>query len=120
MSDEHEDRPSADSVTPPPVDTSRRRFLGGAAVLGVGATLGACGDTRDAPGKPVARPLTPQERPPAAALPLLVPLERLLHVADRLQIRLVGHRTGERLVNQRRRALHARLDEVVRHFQPLP
>lgn len=61
MSDEHEDRPSADSVTPPPVDTSRRRFLGGAAVLGVGATLGACGDTRDAPGKPVARPLTPQE-----------------------------------------------------------
>ncbi|WP_411390345.1 acid phosphatase [Pseudomonas sp. MPB23] len=61
MSDEHEDRPSADSVTPPPVDTSRRRFLGGAAVLGVGATLGACGDTRDAPGKPQARPLTPQE-----------------------------------------------------------
>ena len=61
MSDEHEDRPSADSVTPPPVDTSRRRFLGGAAVLGMGATLGACGDTRDAPGKPVARPLTPQE-----------------------------------------------------------
>ena len=54
MSDEHEDRPSADSVTPPPVDTSRRRFLGGAAVLGVGATLGACGDTRDAPGKPQA------------------------------------------------------------------
>ncbi|WP_438866333.1 acid phosphatase [Pseudomonas sp. L1(2025)] len=61
MSDEHEDRPSPDSVTQPPVDTSRRRFLGGAAVLGVGATLSACGSTNDAPGKPEARPLTPQE-----------------------------------------------------------
>ncbi len=61
MSDEHEDRPSADSVTPAPVDTSRRRFLGGAAVLGVGATLSACGNASDTPGKPVARPLTPQE-----------------------------------------------------------
>ncbi len=61
MSDEHEDRPSPDSVAQPPVDTSRRRFLGGAAVLGVGATLSACGNTSEAPGKPVARPLTPQE-----------------------------------------------------------
>ncbi|MFB3302639.1 acid phosphatase [Pseudomonas sp. AMR01] len=61
MSDEHEDRPSADSVSPPPVDSSRRRFLGGAAVLGVGATLSACGNTSEAPGKPVVRPLTPQE-----------------------------------------------------------
>nr|WP_314533405.1 acid phosphatase [uncultured Pseudomonas sp.] len=61
MSDEHEDRPAPDSAAQPPVDTSRRRFLGGAAVLGVGATLSACGNTGEAPGKPVPRPLTPQE-----------------------------------------------------------
>ncbi|AZE52862.1 Acid phosphatase [Pseudomonas synxantha] len=61
MSDEHEDRPSPDSATPPPVDTSRRRFLGGAAVLGVGATLSACGNTSETPSTPVPRPLTPQE-----------------------------------------------------------
>ncbi|WP_426127981.1 acid phosphatase [Pseudomonas sp. DWP1b1] len=61
MSDEHEDRPAPDSAAQPPVDTSRRRFLGGAAVLGVGATLSACGNTNEAPGKPVARPLTSQE-----------------------------------------------------------
>ncbi|AVE06991.1 acid phosphatase [Pseudomonas palleroniana] len=61
MSDEHEDRPSPDSVAQPPVDTSRRRFLGGAAVLGVGATLSACGNANQTPGKPVERPLTPQE-----------------------------------------------------------
>ncbi|MDF3201306.1 acid phosphatase [Pseudomonas sp. 1912-s] len=61
MSDEHEDRPSHDIEAKPPVDTSRRRFLGGAAVLGVGATLSACGNTSEAPGKPVERPLTPQE-----------------------------------------------------------
>jgi acid phosphatase len=61
MSDEHEDHPSPDSVAQPPVDTSRRRFLGGAAVLGVGATLSACGNTGEAPGTPVAKPLTPQE-----------------------------------------------------------
>ncbi|MFQ6592603.1 MULTISPECIES: acid phosphatase [Pseudomonas] len=61
MSDEHEERPSADSVAQPPVNTSRRRFLGGAAVLGVGATLSACGNANQTPGKPVERPLTPQE-----------------------------------------------------------
>ncbi|MCF5236455.1 acid phosphatase [Pseudomonas sp. PA-5-4G] len=61
MSDEHEDRPSPDSVTQPAVDTSRRRFLGGAAVLGVGATLSACGNTSEPAGKPEVRPLTPQE-----------------------------------------------------------
>ncbi|SAM35018.1 MULTISPECIES: acid phosphatase [unclassified Pseudomonas] len=61
MSDDHEDRPSPDSVAQPPVDTGRRRFLGGAAVLGVGATLSACGNSSETPGKPVARPLTPQE-----------------------------------------------------------
>lgn len=61
MSDDHKDHPTPDSVAQPPVDTSRRRFLGGAAVLGVGATLSGCGNTSEAPGKPVARPLTPQE-----------------------------------------------------------
>ncbi|TFY95020.1 acid phosphatase [Pseudomonas nabeulensis] len=61
MTDEHEDRPTPDAAALTPVDTSRRRFLGGAAVLGVGATLSACGNTSEAPGKPVARPLTPQE-----------------------------------------------------------
>ena len=61
MSDEHEDRPASDSIDQPPVDTSRRRFLGGAAVLGVGVTLSGCGNSSEAPGKPLARPLTPQE-----------------------------------------------------------
>jgi len=61
MSDEHEDRPSTDSVTQPPVDTSRRRFLGGAAVLGVGATLSGCGHTGEGPNPPQTRPLSPQE-----------------------------------------------------------
>ncbi|RQO45160.1 acid phosphatase [Pseudomonas sp. KBW05] len=62
MTDEHKDRPSSDSAAQPPVDSSRRRFLGGAAVLGVGATLSACGNTNEAPGsKPVARPLTALE-----------------------------------------------------------
>ena len=60
MTDEHEDRPSPDSITQAPVGTSRRRFLGGAAVLGAGATLSACGNTRETPVKPVAKPLTPQ------------------------------------------------------------
>ena len=61
MSDEHEDLPSSDSAIQPTVDTSRRRFLGGAAVLGVGATVSACGNTSEAPSPPVTRPLTPQE-----------------------------------------------------------
>ncbi len=61
MSDEHNDHPTHDSAPKTPVDTSRRRFLGGAAVLGVGATLNACGNTSEAPSPPVTRPLTPQE-----------------------------------------------------------
>ena len=61
MSDEHNDHPAHDCAPKTPVDTSRRRFLGGAAVLGVGATLSACGNTSEAPNSPVARPLTPQE-----------------------------------------------------------
>ncbi|QOY72297.1 acid phosphatase [Pseudomonas sp. OST1909] len=61
MSDEHNDRPAPDCAPKTPVDTSRRRFLGGAAVLGVGATLSACGHTSEAPSTPIARPHTPQE-----------------------------------------------------------
>ena len=61
MSDEHNDHPAHDCAPKTPVDTSRRRFLGGAAVLGVGATLSACGNTSEAPTPPVPRPLTPQE-----------------------------------------------------------
>ncbi|MCF5684677.1 acid phosphatase [Pseudomonas sp. PA-1-3F] len=61
MSDEHNDHPAHDCAPKTPVDTSRRRFLGGAAVLGVGATLSACGNTSEAPNPPVARPLTPQK-----------------------------------------------------------
>ncbi|MDI2145841.1 MULTISPECIES: acid phosphatase [unclassified Pseudomonas] len=44
-----------------PTDTSRRRFLGGVAVLSVGATLAGCGNAGDQPGKPEERPLTPAE-----------------------------------------------------------
>lgn len=61
MSDEHNDHPAHDCAPKTPVDTSRRRFLGGAAVLGVGATLSACGNTSEAPSPPVTRPLTPLE-----------------------------------------------------------
>lgn len=53
------DLPSSESDNP--TDTSRRRFLGGVAVLGVGATLSACGNPGDSSGKPVERPLTPAE-----------------------------------------------------------
>ena len=49
MSDEHNDHPAHDCAPKTRVDTSRRRFLGGAAVLGVGATLSACGNTSEAP-----------------------------------------------------------------------
>ncbi|AZE51150.1 Acid phosphatase [Pseudomonas chlororaphis] len=61
MSDEHWKDPEHSQATEPPTDTSRRRFLGGVAVLGVGATLSACGHNDPAPGKPVERPLSPAE-----------------------------------------------------------
>lgn len=61
MSDEHSKNPEHSQATEPPTDTSRRRFLGGVAVLGVGATLSACGHNDPAPGKPVERPLSPAE-----------------------------------------------------------
>ncbi|AJO80653.1 acid phosphatase [Pseudomonas sp. MRSN 12121] len=44
-----------------PADTSRRRFLGGVAVLGVGATLSACSRSETVPGQPAERPLAPAE-----------------------------------------------------------
>ncbi|MGE8145173.1 acid phosphatase [Pseudomonas frederiksbergensis] len=61
MADEKDgtDLPSPEADQP--ADTSRRRFLGGVAVLGVGATLSACGTKGDDAGKPVERPLTPTE-----------------------------------------------------------
>ncbi|WP_162096100.1 acid phosphatase [Pseudomonas chlororaphis] len=61
MSDEHSKDPEHSQATERPTDTSRRRFLGGVAVLGVGATLNACGHNDPAPGKPVERPLSPTE-----------------------------------------------------------
>ena len=60
MSDEkdHDDaQPAAPELL---TDTSRRRFLGGVAVLGVGATLSACGGPGE-PGKPQEHPLSPAE-----------------------------------------------------------
>jgi len=60
MNDDKEDNGSP-SALDGPADTSRRRFLGGVAVLGVGATLSACGANGDTPGTPVERPLSPAE-----------------------------------------------------------
>ena len=61
MNDETEQSDVPSPEADQPTDTSRRRFLGGVAVLGVGATLSACGSHGDEPGKPVERPLTPAE-----------------------------------------------------------
>ncbi|EPL08647.1 acid phosphatase [Pseudomonas sp. CF161] len=60
MSDE-KDHDDAQPAAPEQLtDTSRRRFLGGVAVLGVGATLSACGGPAE-PGKPQEHPLSPAE-----------------------------------------------------------
>ncbi|MCU1765147.1 MULTISPECIES: acid phosphatase [Pseudomonas] len=62
MSDDTDLRDTPESATDQPADTSRRRFLGGVAVLGVGATLSACGQPGEPGGKPpVERPLSPAE-----------------------------------------------------------
>lgn len=50
MSDDKEHSDTASSPANQPTDTSRRRFLGGVAVLGVGATLSGCGNTREPQG----------------------------------------------------------------------
>ncbi len=60
MSDEKDLDPSQAPETDLPTDTSRRRFLGGVAVLGVGATLTACGSPSE-PGKPEVRELSGAE-----------------------------------------------------------
>ncbi|CAD5198738.1 acid phosphatase [Pseudomonas sp. FEN] len=60
MSDEKDLDQSQAPETDHPSDTSRRRFLGGVAVLGVGATLTACGSPSE-PGKPDARELSGAE-----------------------------------------------------------
>ncbi|NBF12473.1 acid phosphatase [Pseudomonas sp. Fl4BN1] len=61
MSDDTDLRDTPDSTTDQPTDTSRRRFLGGVAVLGVGATLSACGQAGEPGSKPDERPLSPTE-----------------------------------------------------------
>ncbi|WP_248794939.1 acid phosphatase [Pseudomonas sp. MWU13-2105] len=60
MSDEKDLDQSQAPETDNPTDTSRRRFLGGVAVLGVGATLTACGSP-SAPDKPDSRELSGAE-----------------------------------------------------------
>ncbi|WP_248806698.1 acid phosphatase [Pseudomonas sp. MWU13-2100] len=60
MSDEKDLDQSQAPETDNPTDTSRRRFLGGVAVLGVGATLTACGSPSE-PGKPEPRELSGAE-----------------------------------------------------------
>ncbi|AZC26070.1 MULTISPECIES: acid phosphatase [Pseudomonas] len=61
MSDDTDLRDTAEPATDQPTDTSRRRFLGGVAVLGVGATLSACGKAGEPGNKPDERPLSPVE-----------------------------------------------------------
>lgn len=61
MSDDTDLRDTAEPATDHPTDTSRRRFLGGVAVLGVGATLSACGKAGEPGNKPDERPLSPVE-----------------------------------------------------------
>ncbi|UMZ11153.1 acid phosphatase [Pseudomonas sp. MPFS] len=61
MSDDTDLRDTPEPATDQPTDTSRRRFLGGVAVLGVGATLSACGKAGEPGNKPDERPLSPVE-----------------------------------------------------------
>ncbi|WP_025131763.1 acid phosphatase [Pseudomonas sp. PH1b] len=61
MSDDTDLHDTPASAPDQPADTSRRRFLGGVAVLGVGATLSACGQPGEPGEKPQERPLSPAE-----------------------------------------------------------
>ncbi|BAQ76895.1 acid phosphatase AcpA [Pseudomonas sp. Os17] len=61
MSDDTDQRDLPETTADQPTDTSRRRFLGGVAVLGVGATLSACAKSDEPAGKPQERPLSPAD-----------------------------------------------------------
>lgn len=61
MSDDTDQRDTPETNADQPTDTSRRRFLGGVAVLGVGATLSACAKSDEPAGKPQERPLSSAE-----------------------------------------------------------
>jgi acid phosphatase len=61
MTNETEDQNSVKKPSDTLPDSSRRRFLGGVAVLGAGATLSACGSPADQPGPVTQRDLTPAE-----------------------------------------------------------
>jgi acid phosphatase len=61
MSDETDGINPSSAESDYPIDTSRRRFLGGVAVLGAGAALTAYGNQDNAPGETPDRPLSAEE-----------------------------------------------------------
>jgi phospholipase C len=61
MTEETEDPKATQNAADTLPDSSRRRFLGGVAVLGAGATLSACGGPAEPPGPVVTRELSPAE-----------------------------------------------------------
>ena len=61
MTEETEDQKATQNAADTLPDSSRRRFLGGVAVLGAGATLSACGGPAEPPGPVVTRELSPAE-----------------------------------------------------------
>ncbi|WP_412460904.1 acid phosphatase [Pseudomonas sp. SC11] len=68
MTDTPKDKRDGVTPSPSPQDPNRRRFIGGAALLGVGLTLGACEDTE--------KPRTAPSRPPLGAVELDEALQR--------------------------------------------
>ncbi|MBJ9975513.1 acid phosphatase [Pseudomonas sp. S75] len=58
MTDTPDDKRAGVTPGPLPQDPGRRRFIGGAALLGVGMTLGACDDVRDGKAPPVDQALS--------------------------------------------------------------
>lgn len=58
MTDTPDDKRAGVTPGPLPQDPGRRRFIGGAALLGVGMTLGACDDARDGKSPPVDQALS--------------------------------------------------------------
>jgi acid phosphatase len=61
MSDETDGINPSSAESDHPIDTSRRRFLGGVAVLGAGAALTAYGNQDNVPGETPDRPLSAEE-----------------------------------------------------------